>query len=363
MTMHAITGVVIDIREVQAPVLAVMLLGACAAKLSRVLRAGSLDAALGPTALFPQAARRPTAIIVCACELALGAALLVTVPPAARDGTGALDGAAADGARIAATAFFLVAMCALIELRGRRPDVGCGCFGDLSTRPVGTRSIARSALLALAALASVGGPGLRLPAGGGGVLLLVIFCAEFLVIALLSPEAGAVLARLGRSEPCELRSVPAPRTLAALHRSSHWQRQASVVTSDVPTDLWRELCWRYVVYPGRLDGADADVVFAVQIKPRRPAIRSAVVLKEKPPTFPVETAAPETPAPETSPAETASREAGSRETASRETASREAGSSEPGSTETAGTSSTETASSDLPPGVAALNAMQKSNAL
>jgi hypothetical protein len=349
MTMHAITGVVIDIREVQAPVLAVMLLGACVAKLSRVLRAGSLDAGLGPTELFPLAARRAAAMIVCACELALGAALLVTVPPAARDGTGALDGAAADGARIAATAFFLVAMCALIELRGRRPDVGCGCFGDLSTRPVGARSIARSALLALAALASIGGPGLRLPPGAGGAPLLVIFCAEFLLIALLSPEAGEALVRLGHSEPCELRSVPAPRSLAALHRSSHWQRQASVVTSDVPTDLWRELCWRYVVYPGRLDGADADVVFAVQIKQRRPAIRSAVVLKEMPPTSPVETASAETAAPVSSPAETASQETGSSETT--------------GTAGTAGTGATETASADLPPEVAALNAIRQSNAV
>ncbi len=102
------------------------------------------------------------------------------------------------------------------------------------------------------------------------------------MIALLSPEAGEVLVRLGYSEPCELRSVPAPRTLAALRRSSHWRRRASVICGDVPSDMWRELCWRYVVYPGRLDGADADVVFAVQVKQRRPAIKSAVVLRETP---------------------------------------------------------------------------------
>lgn len=284
MTMRTLTGLVHDLREVQIPVLVVMLLGAFAAKLSRVLRTGSLDAGLGPTDLFPVPFRRPAAMLVCAGELTLATALLVTASAAARYGTGALDGAAADGARIATAAFFLVTMCALIELRGCRPDVGCGCFGDLSTRPVGARSIARSALLSLAALISIGGPPLARPPGPGAALLLAFLCAEFLVIALLSPEAGEALARLGYSEPCELRSVPARRTLAALRRSSQWQRQASVITSDEPSDIWRELCWRYVVYPGRLDGADADadadVVFAVQVKQRRPVIQSAVVPRE-----------------------------------------------------------------------------------
>jgi hypothetical protein len=264
-----------------------MLLGACAAKLSRVVRTHSLAAGLGPTELFPLAARRPATMIVCTCELALGAALLVTVPPAARDGTGALDGAAADGARIAATAFFVVALCALIELRSRRPDVGCGCFGDLSTRPVDARSIARSALLAVAALASIGGPGLHAPrTGAGAALLLGLFCAEFLVIAALSPEAAEVLVRLGRSEPCEVRSVPARRTLAALHHSPQWPQRAGLITSDAPSDMWRELCWRFVVYPGRLDGAEADVVFAVQMKQRRPVIKSAVVPRPAPADLP-----------------------------------------------------------------------------
>jgi hypothetical protein len=281
--MPAMAGLASDIREVQVPVLAFMLIGACAAKLSRRLRTGSLEAGLGPTELFPLPIRRPAAMLVCACELALGAALLVTAPAAARDGTGAMDGAAADGARIAATAFFLVAMCALIELRGRRPDAGCGCFGDLSMRPVGARSIARSALLALAAAASIGGPPVRLPpAGSAAALLLAILSAEFLLIALLSPEVGEALVRLGYSEPCELRSLPARHTLAALHRSSQWRQQASVITGDGPADMWRELCWRYLVYPGRLDGADAHVVFAVQMKQRRPVIQSAVVSRETP---------------------------------------------------------------------------------
>ena len=38
MTAHAMMGMVNDLREVQVPVLVVMLLGGCATKLSRVLR-------------------------------------------------------------------------------------------------------------------------------------------------------------------------------------------------------------------------------------------------------------------------------------------------------------------------------------
>jgi methylamine utilization protein MauE len=293
MTPQALPSLVNELRELQAPILAVMLLGACAAKITHAVQTHSLAAGLGPTELFPLPARRPAALIVWTCELALGAALLVTVPPAARDGTGALDGAATDGARIAATAFFVVAMCALIELRGRRPDVGCGCFGDLSTRPVGARSIARPALLAVAALASIGGPGLHMPrTGTGAALLLALLCAEFLVIALLSPEAGEALVRLGYSEPCEVRSIPARRTLAALHHSPQWPQRAGLITSDAPSDMWRELCWRYVVYPGRLDGAEADVVFAVQMKPRRPVIKSAVVPRPAPITSPADQTSP-----------------------------------------------------------------------
>ena len=45
----------------------------------------------------------------------------------------------------------------------------------------------------------------------------------------------------------------------------------------MPIDMWRELCWRYVVYPCRLDGGDAEVVFAVQLKRRRPVVQAAVL--------------------------------------------------------------------------------------
>jgi hypothetical protein len=37
------------------------------------------------------------------------------------------------------------------------------------------------------------------------------------------------------------------------------------------------LCWRYVVYPASYENRAADVVFAVFLKYRRPAIRAALV--------------------------------------------------------------------------------------
>jgi hypothetical protein len=287
MTAVTASGLVSDLREVQVPVLSAMLLGACAAKLSRVLRTHSLAAGLGPTELFPLPLRRPAAMAVCMVECAVGIALMVTAPAAAHNGSGAMDGAAADGVHVAASAFLLVAVCALLELRCRRPDVGCGCFGDLSTRPVGARSIARSVLLAGAALATIGTPPLRLPPPGyHAALLLAMLCAEFLLIALLSPEISEAALRLGCPEPCELRTFPQGRTLAALRRSSRRRRLAGVITSNEPSDIWRELCWRYVVYPGRLNGADVDVVFAVQMKKYRPVIQSAIVTRE-PPTAPI----------------------------------------------------------------------------
>jgi hypothetical protein len=44
-----------------------------------------------------------------------------------------------------------------------------------------------------------------------------------------------------------------------------------------PADIWRELCWWYLAYPAREGDQDCQVVFAVEVKPRRPAVRAAVV--------------------------------------------------------------------------------------
>jgi Methylamine utilisation protein MauE len=278
-----------DLQDVQPPLIAGILIGGCMAKLRRVLRiaggtgdrppGAALNAGLGPTQLFPLRLRRPLAMIMCAFEMCLGLALLVTVlPVGTRFGTALFAPRAATGARIAAAAFFLVAAAALVELRGRRPDLGCGCFGDLSSEPAGRRSLARALLLSGAALISVETPALYLPPWGHGALLFLgVVCAELALIAALSPEVGEALVRLGYTDPCELRLLPADRTLAALRRSRQWRKHAQAITTELPIDMWRELCWRYVVFPCRQDGRNAEVVFAVQLKRRHPVVQAAVL--------------------------------------------------------------------------------------
>ncbi len=181
-------------------------------------------------------------------------------------------------ARLGTGLLFLVAACALLELRASRPDVGCGCFGDFSTSPVNWRTLARPALLSAAALSTVQLAPLRPPADKAqAIALLSILVAELVLLAALSPELGEALVRLGYSEPCELRIVPAERTLTAVRRSKQWRRHAGLITADLPTDVWRELCWRYLVFPGRCGERDAEIVFGVQLRLRRPQIHAALV--------------------------------------------------------------------------------------
>ncbi len=264
------------IQQMQVPLLALVLLGACAAKMSRVLRARSVLVVLDATSLFPPRLRRPATMAVCFTELCLGAGILAT--------SGRSFHGQADGVRLATALFFLIAICAMVELRELRPDLGCGCFGELSSKPPGPRSLLRTGLLAAAALASIHGGELTLPpAGPAAALDLGILVAEFLLVAVLSPELGEVLARLGYAEPCELRMAPPQRALASLRRSRIWRRHAGLVADAVPADMWRELCWWYLVYPGRNGTGECDVVFAVEVRPRRPAIRAAVVPRPKGP--------------------------------------------------------------------------------
>ena len=83
--------------------------------------------------------------------------------------------------------------------------------------------------------------------------------------------------RLGYREPCERRTLSTHRTLAALHSSRIWRRYAALLTSAEPTDVWRELCWRYVVFSGEVDGRVADIVFAVYARRWSPPVRAAIV--------------------------------------------------------------------------------------
>lgn len=259
------------VQTVQIPLLSALLLSGCTAKLLRTLRVGSVDAGLGPTALFPMRLRRPVAILMCVLELGLGIGLIVTAGQIGR-------GAPATCVRLGTGLLFLVAACSLLELRAARPDVGCGCFGDFSHAPVNWRTLTRSALLSLAALATIGlGPVQQPHSKGTALGLLGLLAAELAMVAGLSPELGEALVRLGYSEPCELRVMPADRTLTALRRSKQWRRHAGLITADVPVDAWRELCWRYLVFPARFGERDAEIVFAVFLRQRRPQIHTALV--------------------------------------------------------------------------------------
>ncbi|MBO0819603.1 MAG: methylamine utilization protein MauD [Nocardiopsaceae bacterium] len=259
------------LREAQIPLLAVLLIGGCAAKAGHAFSARRIQAAIGPSSLFPLRLRRPFAVATTALELFLGVALLVTAGP-----FGAGIGAMA--VRSLTALLFVTAVGIAHELRGRRPEAGCGCFGDLSHTPVSWRVLARSALLATAAVGTVTVGPLHWPVSPGGVcVVLGIAVAEAAVLAVLSPEIGEIMVRLGYSEPCELRRIPVPRTLAALHASAQWRRHRRYLTDTEPSDVWREGCWRFAVFPGLAEGRAVDVVFAVYMQSRRPAVRAAMV--------------------------------------------------------------------------------------
>lgn len=258
-------------REVQIPLLAALLLGACVAKARRTVFSGSIEERPGPTAMFPVHMRRSIAIALFGCEFALGAGLVLT---AGRIGAGP----PALVIRSATALLFATAVAALYELRGRHPDAGCGCFGDLSDTPVSWQSFTRSIALCAAAIATIGAPPLHLPTSGGhAVLVLAVVAVELLVLAMLSPEIGEVMVRLGYSEPCEVRRLPVSRTLAALRASSHWRRYRRYLLSpEEPIDVWREGCWRYVVFHGMVASRRVEVVFAVYLKARRAPVRAGI---------------------------------------------------------------------------------------
>jgi Methylamine utilisation protein MauE len=251
------------LHEVQIPLVAALLLCGSLAKLIQLIRTGTVDTGLGPAVLFPTRLRWPMAIAVSVIECAIGVGLIVTAGD-----LGA--GVPATAVRLAAGLLFLVATSALIELWASRPDVGCGCFGDFSTTPVSIRTIARSALLAAASLWTIGMQPLKLPHGFDLAELVIAGLAELVVLGALSPEIGEALIRLGYSEPCELHDVPVDRTTSALHRSKQWRRTRPLITADLPADVWRELCWRYLVYPTSYADGKADIVFAVSLRPGRP---------------------------------------------------------------------------------------------
>ena len=262
------------IREVQIPLLAAMLLGACAAKVWRATRAHGDTPRADPAGLFPAHLQRSITVLMFAAELGLGLGLIGT---AGKFGD-TVPVLPATIVRTGTALFFLVAVGALNEMRQRRPDSGCGCFGELSGTPIGLRTIARPILLCASAVATLGLPPLRMPASSTEAeLWLAMLAFELALLAFLSPELGEIMVRLGYSEPCELRRLPIGRTMTSLHASSSWRKYAGQISAAMPSDVWREGCWRFVVYPGSERGRPVDIVFAVYLQSRRPAIRAAIL--------------------------------------------------------------------------------------
>jgi hypothetical protein len=261
-------------REIQVPLLAVLLIGGCAAKGRHAIAARE---GTGPTAIFPLHLRRPAAIALCAIELALGTALLVT---AGRAGAGF----PATAARAGTGLLFGTGAAALHELRARSPEAGCGCFGEFSRTPVSWRVITRAALLCLAALSSIGVAPIRMPDSAAQAwLTLAAVAAELAILAALSPEIGQLMLRLSHADPCELRAVPVGRTLSALRASSPWRRYQEFLVGDAPVDIWREGCWRFVVFTGAMASRPVDVVFAVHLAGRNTPVRVGILEASAPP--------------------------------------------------------------------------------
>jgi hypothetical protein len=187
--------------------------------------------------------------------------------------------------RLAATVTFAAATWVVGELRRQGADTGCGCFGELSRGPVERRGVLRTGLCTLAAVVALGAPHsgtdvLR----QGPALVGLVFVAELALFAALSPELPALLERLGlrprAAAPCERRRSPLTETYQALHASDAWLSRENAIVSAAPLDVWREGCWRFLVFPARVDGREMEIVFAVSTAARHRTVRYAVVEAE-----------------------------------------------------------------------------------
>ncbi|NKZ04961.1 MauE/DoxX family redox-associated membrane protein [Actinomadura latina] len=262
-------------QNTQVLLLAAVLLAACAAKLTvRERAAEAPDHVHGvpvPAGLARLTAVRRSRGMTVGLGLGeglLGLALLVTSHLSVR---------------LATTVAFAAATWVVGELRVHRPDAGCGCFGGLSAKRVGRRSVLRAVLFTGAAVASLGAP-----LAGVDVLRDVqvqvglVFAVELALFALLSPELAELAERRGTpaDPPCERRRSPMAETYAALFESAAWSRHENAVASAVPLDVWREGCWRFVAFAGRVDDRDVEIVFAVSTAEGDRDVRSATVMPE-----------------------------------------------------------------------------------
>ncbi|WP_176955734.1 MauE/DoxX family redox-associated membrane protein [Sinosporangium album] len=254
------------IAAAQLPVVVLLLVLGTVAKVVTILKGVEPEglSQMGPAVLVPERWRARMLLLCAVVELGLAAGLVATSHPLFRWWT---------------VGFFAMSTFVLWELRRRRPDVGCGCFGEMSSAPVGLRSLGRTVVLTVMSV------GLAWQDGGGWFpvpdlswVTIVSALGGLVLIALLSPEIEEVVARIRYRAPCEQRPVAASTALARLRSSSVWQSHAEMLSASEPTDTWRELCWRFFSFSGRtLQGETVDVVFAVYLSGRRPAVKAAVV--------------------------------------------------------------------------------------
>jgi thiol-disulfide isomerase/thioredoxin len=172
---------------------------------------------------LPAWAGRPVAVVLPVTELLVAAAL---VP--------ASSAAAAGWAALALLAAFSVVV-AVSLARGRRPD--CHCFGQITTAPIGWRTLARNgALAALAAFIAIGGwPDGGTSLGGVGsarVATAVAVGALTVALAAVTALAVVILARYGNvlRQLDELREglgTGAVSAAAAHGHAQHGQAQES----------------------------------------------------------------------------------------------------------------------------------------
>ncbi|MCY9786865.1 methylamine utilization protein MauD [Nocardiopsis sp. EMB25] len=249
------------VREVQLPLLAVLLLFGAVAKTT------TGAAMSGLAVLLNERLRRPVTVASGLLEAVLAAGLLV------------LAGTPGGLARAGTAALFAVSVGVLLLARRRDPEAGCGCFGGLSRAPIGWRTLTRAGLLSVAALSTLG-----LDPTGWQVVTdptathAVVMGVELAVLAVLSPEPRELATRLLNREPCALRPVSRRRTMARLRSSDVWRTNRPVLLGTEPEDVWRHGCWRFLRYDGMRHGRRVDVVFAVRVGGRgRTAVRAVLV--------------------------------------------------------------------------------------
>lgn len=137
-------------QNTQVLLLAAVLLAACLAKLTVRERAADapdhvhgVPVPAGHARLTAVRRSRGMTVGLGLGEGVLGLALLVTSHLSVR---------------VATAVAFAAATWVVGELRVHRPDAGCGCFGGLSGKKVGLRSLLRPVLFTAAGVAALGAP-------------------------------------------------------------------------------------------------------------------------------------------------------------------------------------------------------------